>query len=283
MNDDMNLDPVDDEIGRRLRGMAPSQPDTSTILAGLGPRMALARRRRRAAVAGSSALATVLLVGSAAALSDTRATRIDTRPGSQNGGSSSSDGSGSTDGSDSDTTADSKGTSTSDDNTGSGRDHDDPGSGTTDTTDDDHSGTGSGGNSGSGGNGSGGGGSTSSSQPTNTTDDPEPSTRPCTSPGGSITVRLSGGALTLLTKQPAAGFEETREQIDSGRIRIEFTDSDDDEVAYKVEARVLAGAIACGWELEPVDDTSATTDDAGGSGGSGSGSGGDSSGSGSGS
>lgn len=273
MNDDMNLDPVDDEIGRRLRRMAPSQPDTSAILAALGPRMSVARRRRRVAVAGSSALAMMLLVGTAAALSDTRATRIDTQPADTGDDSSStpdrSDGSDPTEDSGTDPTGDSMGTDPTNDHGGSGSNQgEDHGSGSTETTDDHSGGTGS-------------GGTSSSSQPTSTTDAPAPSTATCNSPGGSITVRLAGGTLTLLAKQPAAGYDETQDQSESDRIRIEYTNVDDEDLAFKVEARVLGGSIVCDFEREPVDESTDTTDDSGGSGGSGSGGGSSGSGSGS--
>jgi hypothetical protein len=64
VNDDgLGFEPLDDELGRRLRAAAPTAPATEGALTSLRPRFEQARRRRRAAVTGAWGVGAVGALG----------------------------------------------------------------------------------------------------------------------------------------------------------------------------------------------------------------------------
>jgi hypothetical protein len=62
MSEDIGFEPVDHELGRRLRTAAPTVDDTDSTLAALRPRLRRARLRHRVATSGASALAVAAVV-----------------------------------------------------------------------------------------------------------------------------------------------------------------------------------------------------------------------------
>lgn len=69
--DDLGFDPIDTELGSRLRAVAPAADDTDAVLAGLRPQLVRARRRRQTGFVAVGAAALVLLAGVAFAVVDT--------------------------------------------------------------------------------------------------------------------------------------------------------------------------------------------------------------------
>ena len=59
-----------------------------------------------------------------------------------------------------------------------------------------------------------------------------------TSDGGAITVVNENGVLTLVSSDPAAGFEEVRSNASSTRIRVEFSDG---TTTWRIEIRTDSG------------------------------------------
>jgi hypothetical protein len=59
-----------------------------------------------------------------------------------------------------------------------------------------------------------------------------------TSDGGSITVVNDNGVLTLVSSDPAAGFQEVRSDASSDRIRVEFSDG---STTWRIEIRTDGG------------------------------------------
>ncbi len=67
-----------------------------------------------------------------------------------------------------------------------------------------------------------------------------PATQTFSSVGGSITVRLADGALSLLGTTPAPGFAEEIEDNSSERVRVRFRD---DDRSSRIEVRVEGGQM----------------------------------------
>lgn len=62
MTDEFGFEPLDDELGRRLRDAAPPAGDAGVALASLRPRFERARQRRRAVVGGGTVLAGIAAI-----------------------------------------------------------------------------------------------------------------------------------------------------------------------------------------------------------------------------
>jgi hypothetical protein len=66
-----------------------------------------------------------------------------------------------------------------------------------------------------------------------------PVTQTFTSAGGSITVRLAGGALALVSSQPAPGFSEERHDLGPERVEVRFRGG----VEWRIRVDLEAGAM----------------------------------------
>jgi hypothetical protein len=195
MNDDLRPDALDDELGRRFRAGADVDRDPDVVLDALRPRMRRARSQRRASIAGACAGVAAVVVALVLAL------------GSGGGGNGSVQTPPASRGPDRGTTAPSPTTTAPSGAVGTP-------DATTPTAPD-------------------------ASNPTTSTPDEPTTAPPATAPpptaptvqdfpyssaGGSIVVRLSGGALSLLSSSPAGGY--TAEVHDSGPSRVEVRFSD---------------------------------------------------------
>ena len=206
-------DPFDPELSDRLRALGGSAgDDTEAALAALRPRARNARRRRQAALTGgaAAALLAVVAVGSVVAASGDGSGRIST-PATQPGISVPS----------------STTTTTTPQNT------------TTTTVDPSTNTT-----------VPGGGGpapstpTTTGTAPTTTPTTPGPGsaeTETQENEGGSVTVRLDNGVLSLVAATPKTGFaiEEQEERAD--RVRVRFRNDEGEE--HRIEFAVDGGQI----------------------------------------
>ncbi len=256
MNDDLERDELDADVGRRMRSLGNGPDDALSVLHAMGPRFIAAQRRRRAAMATSAAAAVMSLVGIAAALSGGGGARVDTIPPAASSSSlgaplvtdrdgslvtsTSTNGSGGTDSTTGDATSNSSGS---------------PGV-STDTT----SGSGAGPNSTGGGNApttrpsspgtttsttpSSSGSTTTSAAPTTT--GPSGTTKTCTDPvGNRITVQWNGATISLVSAVAASGWNRNfDDDFDPDEIRIEFESGSS---GYRIRGRWNNGAIECSW------------------------------------
>jgi hypothetical protein len=212
MNDEPGFDPVDDELGRRFRAGAPTDADPDVVLDTLRPRLQRARTRRRAsiasAVAGAAAVvvAVVLVLGGGGG----GAGSVRTPPASRGTQRSTPSVS---------TTAPSGGSATSDR--------------APDTIDDRGADEGA--------------RATSPTAPDATipseaplTGAPQPVERSYSSSGGSVTVRLADGQVSLVSSSAAPGY--AAEVHDNGPTRVEVRFSDG-RTEWRVRVDVVDGQL----------------------------------------
>jgi hypothetical protein len=80
MTDDMGFDPVDAELRRRFDAAHPSQSDADTVLQTMRPRLRRAQQRHRAALTGITAAVVVVIVAVGFTLSTTAERSVRTPP-----------------------------------------------------------------------------------------------------------------------------------------------------------------------------------------------------------
>jgi hypothetical protein len=67
-----------------------------------------------------------------------------------------------------------------------------------------------------------------------------PITQTYSSPGGSITVRLADGAVSLVSTQPAAGFSQETDDLGPSRVEVRF---DDGSTEWRIRVDVVNGQL----------------------------------------
>jgi hypothetical protein len=270
----------DDPILRdRLSRYAGTAPGDDAAYAGVQSRVRQVKRRRVAVWSGAAAI--VIGVGAAGALTGPDGTKVTVRPADETELSTSSSAS----------SASSSSTSTSIEGTTTIASTVPTSEVTTGSTVDDGDSSGPGSGSGPGGTGpSGGTNATSPTQPTQPTQPvaPAPQDGSRSAIGGTLSVRLTDGSLTILAVTPTTGFGADIKDSSGDRIRVEFESADH---RSRVTAEIANGGIVFTVEEDARGgDVTSPTAETGGGGGDGptttddrDDSGGDSSGSGSGS
>jgi hypothetical protein len=217
MNDEF-FDPIDSDLRRRFDAASPRTPgDPDAVLDGLRPQMRAARTRHRAALGGMAAgVVAIIAVAGFALTGGTSSPKVNTPPASH---SSVPDTRVST------PTVPSMpdGSGLKDSGTNGGGAFNDGANQTGDT--------------GSGSSGS-TGGSGSDATPTTVG---APSQSSYSSAGGSITVQLSGGQVSLVSATPAAGL--TYEVHDNGPDQVEVRFSDSEGEVSRIRVELVNGAL----------------------------------------
>jgi hypothetical protein len=199
MNDDFFSDPLDDELRRRFAAATPRTPaDPDAVLDGLRPQLRRARTRHRAALGGLTAgvVAVVAVAGFAltGGISNPNVKVPPATPAPVPGPDRSMP------------TPPQPTTPTTPEVTAPGGD--DGGSSTSGTS-----------------------GTSGDDSPATPTTSPAPQTQTFTSAGGSITVTLANGALSLAGVSPAAGNTSHVNKNEAGRIEVEFFNSDEQRIS----------------------------------------------------
>jgi len=200
-------DELDRSITERLRGLAPDGDDTDAALAGFRPRARRARQRRRAALAGGAAVVVIAVVGAGALVAGGRGNgRVTTPPGDEPHVTTVAPTT--TPSTTADTTPDTAPTST-------------PVSAPPVTT-----------------------GAPPSPTPT-TAGAPAPAEPQVVvfdlPEGGSITVRLQDGELSIDEVNPPSGYTVEEARVEADRVRVHFRNADGDE--HRLEVRAEGGQL----------------------------------------
>jgi hypothetical protein len=217
MNDGLHFDPVDEELGRRLRDQGPLAGDPDVVLDAMRPRLRGARARRRAAMGGAlaSAAAAVILVLVVASGGSGGTGSVRTPPASRGPVR----------------TLPTVTTTAPDGTPGDGRAATGVDGGEA-SKPDDH-------------------GATADTQPvsgpgaevpeaTPPTSTPAAADTPYMSDGGSIVVRFDGSQVSLVSSSPATGF--TAEVHDNGPTRVEVRFSNG-ETEWRIRVDVVNGGL----------------------------------------
>jgi hypothetical protein len=190
-DDSLGFEPIDDELRRRLGAVGPQPGDPDAVLGALRPRYRRAKRRHQMVAAGASALAIVAIVGvGAVALTSGGSGSRNVRVPAANSSVPSRE---------TTTTAPVNPAPTT------------PPQPSGDT--------------GATGGGTAGSGSGSGVAPTATVAPSASSTKTYSSAGGSVTVKLENGALSIVSTKAASGYTEARHDTGPDRVEVRFTNA----------------------------------------------------------